>query len=88
MFVSTKRLVHSLPALPPQYRTLSRLCINPKRHAMPITADFVRFTPSTKLRIRMPAQMVALYQCRLCGMTEVVGRHFSKNQPIHLGTIA
>lgn len=92
MFISTKQVVQKmrslLPALPAHYRTLSRVCINPKRHAVPITADFVRFTTSGGLPIRAPAQVVALYRCRLCGRTEVVGRHFSKDHPVHLGTIA
>lgn len=89
MFVSrtSQKLNTFLPALPEHYRVLSRMCINPQRHAIPIAADFVRFSKSVSLRILAPAQMVALYRCRVCKQLEAVGRHFSTGHPKHLATI-
>lgn len=85
MFISVKKpLRPKLPPLPKSFAHLRRFCT---RHPIPVAADFQGFAPSTKLAIHTPPQMVAIYRCRLCGDAEVVGRHFTTGQPIHVGRI-
>ncbi len=73
-----------LTPLPRHFAQLRRLCTC---HAVPVAADFRGFTPSTKLPIHAPPQMVAVYRCRLCGSAEAVGRHFVTGKPIHVARI-
>jgi len=82
---------HEQPPLSSTFARLSVLCTGDsgRRHALPITADFVGFGWTSQYPNANGAnQRCAAYRCRLCGTVELYGAHFVTGKPHLLRTLA